>query len=112
MTNKLKISFAVPKDLKHELCERVIKDGYGLRGKSRWISEAITSLLGNKKFLELVSYSDEMSGFNQMETAVIEYPLKLKLDEAVVRLRKEYPTLEGVKSRILRTAVLQRILRS
>jgi len=53
-----------------------------------------------------------MHGFDQMETAVIEYPLKLKLDKAIIQIRKEFPTLEGVKSRIMRTAILQRILRS
>lgn len=112
MPNKTKVTFAVPNNLKNELRERVIKDGYGLRGKSKWISEAIENLLEYKDFLELISYSDEMHGFDQLETAVIEYSLKLKLDKAIIQIRKEFPTLEGVKSRIMRTAVLQRILRT
>lgn len=112
MSIKSKISFAVPSSLKKELRERVIKDGYGLRGKSLWISEAVESLLEYKEFLELISYSDEMCGFDQTETAVIEDSLKLKLEKAIVIIRTEFPVLEGVKSRILRTAILQRILRS
>jgi len=112
MPNKTKVAFAVPNNLKNELREHVIKDGYGLRGKSKWISEAVENLLEYKDFLELMSYSDEMHGFDQIETVVVEYPLKLKLDKAIIQIRKEFPTLEGVKSRIMRTAVLQRILRS
>ncbi len=112
MSTKSKVTSAVPKSLKNELQEHVIKGGYGLRGKSKWISEAVESLLDLKDFLELISYSDEMHGFDQMETAVIEYPLKVKLDKAIVTIRKEFPIIEGVKSRIMRTAILQRILRS
>ena len=112
MSTKSKVTFAVPNSLKDELRKRVIRDGYGLRGKSQWISEAVENLIGFKDFLELISYSDEMHGFDQIETTVVEYPLKLKLDKAIIQIRIEFPTLEGVKSRIMRTAVLQRILRS
>ena len=112
MPNKSKITFAVPNNLKSELLERVIKDGYGLRGKSKWISEAVERLIAYKDFLELMSYSDQMHGFDQLETAVIEYSFKIKIDKAIIQVRKEFPTLEGVKSRIMRTALLQRILRA
>ena len=112
MPKKSKITFAVPDNLKNELQGMVIKDGYGLRGKSKWISEAVETFLSLKDYLELISYSDEMYGFDQLETVVVEYPLKLKLDKAVVDIRREFPTIEGVKSRIMRTAILQRILRS
>jgi hypothetical protein len=112
MSTNLKVTFAVPNSLKNELREHVIKGGYGLRGKSKWVSEAVKNLLELKDFFELISYSDEMHGFDQIETAVIDYHLKLKIDRAIVQLRKEFPTLEGVKSRIMRTAILQRILRT
>lgn len=112
MPVKSKITFAVPENLRNELRQHVIKDGYGLRGKSRWISEAVENFLQFKDFLELISYSDEMYGFDQIETVVIDYNLKTQLDKAVVEIRKEFPTIEGVKSRIMRTAILQRILRS
>lgn len=112
MSTSFKVTFAVPNSLKNELRERVIKGGYGLRGKSKWISEAVENLLEFKDYLELISYGDEMHGFDQIETAVIDYHLKLKIDKAIVQIRKEFPILEGVKSRIMRTAILQRILRS
>lgn len=112
MTIKSKIAFAVPITLRNELREHVIKDGYGLRGKSKWVSEAIERLLLLKDFPKLINYNNEMHGFDQMETAVLDYSLKLELDKAILKVRKEYPILEGVKSRIMRTAIVQRILRS
>jgi len=112
MPNKFKLAFAIPDSLKIEIREHVIKQGYGLRGKSKWISEAVELLLSLKDYTELVSYNDEMHGFDQIETVVISYKLKLEIDKALLNVRKEYPTLEGVKSRILRTSIMQRILRS
>lgn len=112
MSKNHKITFAVPKKLKDEIGEKVIKDGYGFRGKSKWISEAVENLLKIKDFIALVNQGDEMSGFDGMETAVIDYQLKLKLDNAILQIRKAFPTLEGVTSRIMRTAILQRLLRS
>ena len=112
MPSKVKTTFAVPSSLKNDLQQYVIKDNYGLRGKSKWVSEAIEKLLVLKTYPDLVTYSDEMHGFDGIETIVIEYALKLKLDKAILQIRKEHPTLEGVKSRIIRTAILQRIIRS
>lgn len=112
MVMKSKLTFVVPDDLQRDLKEKVIKDGYGMRGKSRWISEAVERLLDIRDYPELVNISDEMHGFEKTETVVINYALKIKLDDAILQIRKDYPILEGVKSRILRTSIMQRLLRS
>ncbi|MBS0358992.1 MAG: hypothetical protein JSS53_06975 [Proteobacteria bacterium] len=111
MITKHKISFVVPENLYVDLRERIIGDRYGFRDKSKWISEAIEKLLAFNNFIELVSYGDELHGFEKTETIVIDYALKTKLEEAIVKIRKEFPMIEGVKSRIVRTAILQRLLR-
>lgn len=112
MSGRVKLTFAIQKKLKIEVQEKFIKEGYGLRGKSKWISEALEHLLSMKNFPDLVSYNDEMSGFDELETVVLDYKIKVKLEESVIEVRKKYPSIEGVKSRILRTAILQRLLRS
>ena len=112
MPAKSKVTFAVPLSLKNEIREHMIRENYGLREKSKWISEAVEKLLSLKDYPELISYNDEMHGFDEIETVVLEYKQKLELDKAILQVRKEYPTLEGVKSRIMRTAIMQRILRS
>lgn len=112
MSSKSKVTFAIPRSLKNEIREHVVKAGYGLRGKSKWVSESVEKLLAIKDYPELISYNDEMHGFDEIETVVVDYKLKLELDKAILTVRKEYPTLEGVKSRLMRTAIMQRILRS
>lgn len=109
---KTKITFVVPDCLQQELRQRVTLDGYGLRGKSKWVSEAVESLLKLDNFVTLVQYSEELQGFNKVETVVIPMDLKHQLDKAIIETRREHPTLEGVQSCILRTAIMQRFLRS
>ena len=111
MVSKSKISFVVPEDLQKDLRTRVIKDDYGFRGKSKWVSEAVEQLLNLPNFPELVNYGDEMHDFEKAETIVVDYRLKEQLEQAMVTIRKQYPMLEGLKSQIVRTAILQRLLR-
>ena len=112
MALNYKVTFVVPQVFQQDLREQVIKDGYGMRGKSKWISEAIENLLELPNYIELVQYSDEMKGFEKVETIVIAKNLKNLLDQAIIAVRKQYPTIEGVQSHIVRTAILQRLLRS
>jgi hypothetical protein len=107
---KVKISFVVPQGMQQELKETMIKEGYDLKGKSRWVSEAVGELLTLETYADLVKINDEMSGFEKLESVVIGRDLKKQLDDAVVEVRKKYPAIEGVQSRILRAAIMQRLL--
>lgn len=107
---KVKISFVLPKGMQQELKETMVKEGYDLKGKSRWVSEAIGTLLTLKTYADLVKINDEMSGFEKLESVVVGRDLKKQLDNAVIEIRKIYPSIEGVQSRILRTAIMQRLL--
>lgn len=109
-----KITFMIPERLKNDLRHSVISDGYGLRGKSKWVYEAIEQLIELTDFAELVSINDEMTPSikGKSETIVVDDVIKRKIDFAVISTRKEYPALEGVQSRIVRTAIIQRMLRT
>lgn len=111
MAEKVKISLVVPTELQKEFRQRVIADGYGARGKSKWIAEAIDNLLRLENFIELVKISEELRGFKKWETITVDKPLKKALDSAMLSIRKEHPDLEGVQSHIIRTSIIQRILR-
>ena len=111
MNTKTKVTFAVPAQLQQELREKVTKDGYGLRGKSKWVSEAIHSFLKIKNYQQYVQYNDEMSSMDKIDTVVIEQKLNFQLNDAILATRKLFPMLEGVKSRIIRSAIIQRLLR-
>lgn len=112
MTTKTKITFVVPQTLQQELRHKVIQDGYGMRGKSKWVSEAIEQLFQLGNHPDLVNLGDEMKGFEKVETITIEKSLKKNLDQAIHEIRKQHPLLEGVQSRIIRTSILQRLIRS
>lgn len=108
---KIKITFVLPMTLQQELKETIIRDGYDLKSKSRWVSEAIKTIIENTNLPDLVKINDEMKGFEKLESVVISKELKTQLNEAIINVRKVYPGIEGVQSRILRTAIVQRLLR-
>ncbi|MBI4242499.1 MAG: hypothetical protein HY606_00260 [Planctomycetes bacterium] len=107
----LKATVVMPKKMNEEMRERIFKEGYGMRGKSEWVIEAVGSLLEMDGYEDLVNYSDEMRDFKAVETVVISRDLKSKIDASALKIRKKYPTLEGIQSRIFRTSILQRLLR-
>lgn len=108
---KVKITFVIPANLQEDLKNRLIEDGYAIREKSRWVAEAVEKLLITDSFPDLVKINDEMKGFEKLESVVISKELKKQVDDAVIDIRKIYPVIEGVQSRILRTAIVQRLLR-
>ncbi|TAK78550.1 MAG: hypothetical protein EPO11_01115 [Gammaproteobacteria bacterium] len=111
MVNKIRVSFFLPENLQQEVKEQMIKEGYDLKGKSRWITEAIERLFLIKTYPDLVKINDEMEGLGKLDSISIARKLKYRLDEAVINIRKAYPAIEGVQSRIVRTAIVQRLLR-
>lgn len=112
MEAKAKITFVLPDTLQKEFREQIVRDGYDLRGKSRWIAESIVNFLQMRNYPELVHLSHQMKGFGKMESVVISKDLKKEMDHAVIEIRKHYPVLEGVQSSMVRTAILQRLLQS
>lgn len=110
MSNKVKISFVLPEGLRRDLRERLILDGYSLKAKSQWVSEAVETLLSQASYVDLVKVNDVMQGFETLESILVEKKLKTQLDESVISIRRKYPEIDGVQSRIMRTAILQRLL--
>lgn len=112
MSVKTKITFVIHQALQKELREKMIKENYGLREKSKWVSEAILLLLSMQNYPELVNFSNDLKKFEKVETIVIDSSLKNRLDSSIIEIRKKFPILEGVQSRIVRTAIMQKLLRN
>lgn len=111
LITKNKLTFVLPEALQKELKERIIKDNYGLRGKSRWVAEAIKCLLDMENYPELVNLNDELKKLTKIESIIVTDSIKNKINLTTVVIRKKFPILEGVQSRIIRTAIIQRLLR-
>jgi hypothetical protein len=110
MSNKIKVSFVLPSGLQQDLKERIVLDGYDLKGKSKWVVEAIWQLLKLEDFMDLVKINDVMQGFEKFESVLVDRHLKKQLEDSVIKVRKRYPEIDGVQSRIIRTAIIQRLL--
>lgn len=107
---KMTTSIKINDSLERLLLKRIVEDGYGLRGKSRWVCEAVEGLLQLEHFPELVEYADEMDNLNQMVSLRLTEALMDEVEEAVIKVRAQYPSLEGVKSKIIRAGILQRLI--
>lgn len=105
-------SFKILATLNQKLDERVVADGYGMRGKSRWVREAIENLLANPDCGELVSLSDEAVGKTNSISVRLPQELFLEMEKEVIDIRRNHPEIEGIKSKIVRTAIIQRLIRS
>lgn len=111
MVNKVMISLKIPQTLEQHVAEKVIGDGYGMRGKSRWIEEAIENFFLLPDYPEMVDIATDMSGLTKTISVRISENLAHTIDQSMLHVREEYPMMEGVKSNIIRASILQRLLR-
>lgn len=111
LNKKIRISYCLPEAILVDVKSAMMSQGYDLKGKSKWITEAIHQLLSLPNYSDLVMINDQMDGFGKMDSISLDVTLKEKLDVAILEIRKRHPIIEGVQSKILRTAIVQRLLR-
>lgn len=104
-------SIKLQKLLHFKMQQRVICDGYGMRGKSKWIVEAIESFLQLSDFPTLTDIADDMDHLSEVISIRITDDLMDKLDQAIIKVRRQYPAMEGVKSNLIRASIMQRLIR-
>ncbi len=111
MQRKVVTSIKLQKKLHHRLQQRIIEDGYGMRGKSKWIIESVESLLTLSDYPTLVDIAEDMNQLTDIVSIRLPEDLMSKIEKAVVHVRKQFPTIEGVKSNLIRASIVQRLLR-
>lgn len=111
MQRKVMTSIKLQKNLHRRLQQRIIEDGYGMRGKSKWIIESIEFLLELSDYPTLVDIADDMDQLSDMVSIRIPEILMLRIEKAIIQVRKQYPAIEGVKSNLIRASIIQRLLR-
>jgi metal-responsive CopG/Arc/MetJ family transcriptional regulator len=107
---KKRISVILPNNAVKEIRTRMLNENYSLREKSKWISEAIEDFLKLKEYQSLVEMAELLDDLAKTETVYITSDIEEKLDEAIIKVRKQYPTLEGVKSLIVRASIVRRLV--
>ena len=111
MHKKVMTSIKLQRNLHRRLLQRIIEDGYGMRGKSKWIIESIEDLLKFSDYPTLVDIADDMDDLSDIISIRVTEELMLRIEQAVVQVRKQYPTIEGVKSNLIRASIIQRLIR-
>lgn len=107
---KVSHSFRTSKKIVQKMLERVISDGYGLKGKSRWISNAVEKFLAMPNYWELVDIASAQEDLSGLVTCDLPEEVSNKIEEAVDEVRKHFRLMEGVKSNILRASITQRLI--
>ena len=105
-------SIKIQKSLNGNLTQRVVRDGYGMKGKSKWIVEAVIKFLALEDYPYYVHLADDVD--NLEDVLCIRFPIEMyqKIDEAVIRIRKDYPAMEAVQSHLIRASIMQRLIRA
>lgn len=111
MTNKIMTSIKLQKSLHYKMQQRIISDGYGMRGKSQWLVEAIESFLQLPDFPALADIAGDMNQLNEIISIRLPESLMLRIDRAIIDIRRHYPAMEGVKSNLIRASIMQRLIR-
>lgn len=111
MQKKVMTSIKLQKNLHRRLQQRIIEDGYGMRGKSKWIIESIEALLAIHDFPTLVDIAEDMDQLSDMVSIRLPESMMIRIEQAIIQVRKQFPALEGVKSNLIRASIIQRLLR-
>lgn len=107
-------SFKIPANIEIKMNKKLVADGYGLRGKSRWICDSIKHFLSkDEEFcVDCIQYTEELENLNKTISFRPTQEVDDLLDEWVVKTRKKIPAIEGVKSKIIRASILQGLLQT
>ena len=111
MNKKIMTSIKLQKLLHFKMQQQIIGDGYGMRGKSKWIIEAIENFLQLPDYPLLVDIANEMEQLTEIVSIRLSEGLMNQLDQAVIKVRRQYPAMEGVKSNLIRASIIQRLIR-
>lgn len=108
-------SFKIPLELEKEMNQKLVAQGYGLRGKSKWICDSICKFLTfpDKDFiLDCIELSEELENLTKSISFRPTEKVDALLDEWIIRVRTKMPLIEGLKSKIIRTAIIHNLLGS
>src|ERR1700733_6700717 len=108
MEKRFMSSIKISQEIHNKMLHSIVEQTSSLRGKSQWIITAIENFLTIQDYPELVDIAAEMEDLT--ETVSFRLPEKImeQLDKAVIVIRRKYPTMEGVKSNIIRASIIQK----
>lgn len=116
------VTYRLPTALKNALQEAVVRDRYGLKGKSRWLNEAIVGFLQERSWRDQALDGDMNCGNDEKdvlqcneETRAVLADAKVQLEQyleesATTGIRSDAPeSTEVTTSAIVRAAIVWRL---
>lgn len=109
----VRLHFRLSKDLKAQLDDSVKRDGYGPRGKSRWIRESLLAMEDHDKEMKYIGQGDLVDGPPKIsELFTVPSEIDSLLDDMLLRLRICEPATNVDRSILLRSAIRFRLRNS
>jgi hypothetical protein len=105
-------SFKIPHNLEIKMNKKLVADGYGLRGKSKWICDSLKAFLSEDEdfIMDCIQYVDDLENLEKTVSFRSSEEVDILLSSWLIKSRKKIPELEGVKSKIIRASILQALL--
>ncbi len=104
-----KVTVKMPADLKKALPAKILNDGYNMREKSKWVVEAIKSLLSRKDW-EGALLSETLVKTDVQDVFSIPSEVVVLMNHEARRVAMKSPSLNANKSTIIRAAINRRLL--
>lgn len=104
-----RVNPSIGEALLSELNTLVVDQGYGLKGRSRWIREAVARLPGYDDYPTLIRMCDEPT--EKMIPVYLSGDSKLVLAQVMAEMENGLDPVTNPLSKIVATAIHQRILR-
>lgn len=107
-----KITVRFPKRLKSEMQAALVKSGYGLRGKSKWLKESIVIFVSQPNFVDYVEHGIDINQaeLSEVEAFYLDYKTIQILKDAFTEVRVKFPLFEGVQSALIRAAIIYSLM--
>lgn len=107
-----KITVRFSKKLKVEMQNALIKSGYGLHGKSKWLQVAISTFLKKPDFVDYVEHGIciNQAELSEIEAFYINQETVQLLKDAFVKVRVKHPLFEGVQSALIRAVIVYNLM--
>ncbi|MEN8132944.1 MAG: hypothetical protein ABFS45_22760 [Pseudomonadota bacterium] len=104
-----KVTVKMPSKLKKTLPAQILNDGYNMRQKSKWVVEAILSLL-SKEGWEGALLSEILVKPDTQDVFSVPSEVVAKMNLEARRILMENPSLNANQSTIIRAAINRRLL--
>lgn len=105
-----RIHIRLSEQLKKKLDEQVKADGYGARGKSKWIRESIRVMEKNDRQMKYLGQGDHIDGpHKKSELITVPFEISSLIADMLLRFRVREPGTDVDRSLLLRSAIRYRL---